>query len=214
MSAFKLVGGIRVLVATALLAAVVWQITDRLIHNLFRPAEYFSYFSIQGTLICAVVLAVTGVRAIRGLSETKLITLTRLSTTVYVVVISVVYNALLRGGAGDIRDAGYKWPVLPNEIIHVWGPILMLLDWLLIAGFSSVRLRAAFWVVLYPVAWILFSVIRGNIDGWWAYWFLDPNDKGGVGGMLTYIFGIAALMIVLGLLLSLFAKALRKIQLS
>lgn len=213
MSAFKLVGGIRVLVATALLAAVVWQITDRLIHNLFRPAEYFSYFSIQGTLICAVVLAVTGVRAIRGLSETRLITLTRLSTTVYVVVISVVYNALLRGGAGDIRDAGYKWPVLPNEIIHVWGPILMLLDWLLIAGFSSVRLRAAFWVVLYPVAWILFSVIRGNIDGWWAYWFLDPNDKGGVGGMLTYIFGIAALMIVLGFLLSLFAKALRKIQL-
>ena len=106
MSAFKLVGGIRVLVATALLAAVVWQITDRLIHNLFRPAEYFSYFSIQGTLICAVVLAVTGVRAIRGLSETRLITLTRLSTTVYVVVISVVYNALLRGGAGDIRDAG------------------------------------------------------------------------------------------------------------
>ena len=89
----------------------------------------------------------------------------------------------------------------------------MLLDWLLIAGFTSVRLRAAFWVVLYPVAWILFSVIRGNIDGWWAYWFLDPNDKGGVGGMLTYIFGIAALMIVLGFLLSLFAKALRKIQL-
>ena len=91
--------------------------------------------------------------------------------------------------------------------------MLMLLDWLLIAGFTSVRLRAAFWVVLYPVAWILFSVIRGNIDGWWAYWFLDPTDKGGVTGMLTYIFGIAALMIVLGFLLSLFAKALRKIQL-
>ena len=213
MSALKLVGGIRVLVAAALLTAVVWQITDRLAHGLFRPAEYFSYFSIQGTLICLVVLAVTGLRALQGLDETKLIHLVRLSTTVYVVVISVVYNLLLRGLSGDIRDAGYKWPVIPNEIIHVWGPILMLLDWLLIAGFTSVRLRAAFWVVLYPVAWILFSVIRGNIDGWWAYWFLDPTDKGGVTGMLTYIFGIAALMIVLGFLLSLFAKALRKIQL-
>lgn len=213
MSALKLVGGIRVLVAAALLTAVVWQITDRLAHDLFRPAEYFSYFSIQGTLICLVVLAVTGLRALQGLDETKLIHLVRLSTTVYVVVISVVYNLLLRGLSGDIRDAGYKWPVIPNEIIHVWGPILMLLDWLLIAGFTSVRLRAAFWVVLYPVAWILFSVIRGNVDGWWAYWFLDPTDKGGVTGMLTYIFGIAALMIVLGFLLSLFAKALRKIQL-
>jgi hypothetical protein len=207
------IGTLRLIVAAALLGSVVWQITDRLVHGLFRPAEYFSYFSIQGTLICLVVLAVTGLRALQGLDETKLIHLVRLSTTVYVVVISVVYNALLRGLSGDIRDAGYKWPVIPNEIIHVWGPILMLLDWLLIAGFTSVRLRAAFWVVLYPVAWILFSVIRGNIDGWWAYWFLDPTDKGGVTGMLTYIFGIAALMIVLGFLLSLFAKALRKIQL-
>jgi len=210
----KLIGGIRALVALALVSSIIWQITDRLEHGLFRPAEYFAYFSIQGTMICAVVLAVTGVRALQGLPETKLLHLVRLSTTVYVVVISVVYNALLRGGAGDIRDAGYHWPVIPNEIIHVWGPIVMLLDWLLVAGFTSVRLRAAFWVVVYPVAWILFSVIRGNVDGWWAYWFLDPTDEGGVTGMLEYIFGIAALMIGLGFVLSLFARALKRIQLA
>lgn len=200
--------------AAALLSAIVWQITDRLTHNLFRPAEYFSYFSIQGTMICAVVLAVTGVRALQGLSETKVLTLTRLSTTVYVVVISVVYNALLRGGAGDIRDAGYHWPVVPNEIIHVWGPIVMFLDWLLVAGFASIRLRASFWVVVYPIAWLAFSVVRGNVDGWWAYWFLDPTDKGGVSQMLMYIFGICILMIVLGFLFSLFAKAVKRLQLS
>jgi hypothetical protein len=214
MKAMKLIGGLRVLISLALLGSITWQVTDRLAHGLFRPAEYFAYFSIQGTLICAVVLGVTGLRAIQGLSETKLIYLVRLSTTVYVTVISVVYNALLRGLPGDIRDNGYNWPVMPNEIIHVWGPVFMVLDWLLVAGFSSVRLRAAFWVVLYPIAWILFSVVRGNIDGWWAYWFLDPTDKGGVTGMLTYIFGIAALMIALGFLLSLFAKALKRLQLT
>ena len=192
----KLIGGIRALVALALVSSIVWQVTDRLAHDLFRPAEYFAYFSIQGTMICAVVLAVTGVRALQGLPETKLLHLVRLSTTVYVVVISVVYNALLRGGAGDIRDAGYHWPVVPNEIIHVWGRIVMLLDWLLVAGFTSVRLRAAFWVVVYPVAWILFSVIRGIADGWWAYWFLDPTDKGGVTQMIAYIFGIMAFMLI------------------
>ena len=200
--------------AAALLSAIVWQITDRLAHNLFRPAEYFSYFSIQGTMICAVVLAVTGVRALQGLSETKVLTLTRLSTTVYVVVISVVYNALLRGGAGDIRDAGYHWPVVPNEIIHVWGPIVMFLDWLLVAGFTSIRLRASFWVVVYPIAWLAFSVIRGNVDGWWAYWFLDPTDKGGVSQMLMYIFGICILMIGLGFLFALFSRWLKRIQIS
>jgi hypothetical protein len=214
MNAIKLVGGIRVLVAFALLGSVVWQVTDRLAHDLFRPAEYFAYFSIQGTLICAVMLAVTGVRTLQGLSDTKLITITRLSSTVYVVVIAVVYNALLRGLPGDVRDAGYNWPQVPNEIIHVWGPIFMLLDWLLVAGFSSIRLRAAFWVAFYPLAWLAFSVVRGILDGWWAYWFLDPTDKGGVGGMLTYVFGITVLMIGLGFLLSIIARWLKRVQIT
>lgn len=210
----KVIGGIRALAALALLSSVIWQITDRLANDLFRPAEYFAYFSIQGTLIATVVLGLTGVRALKSLPETRLITIVRLCATVYFTVIAVVYNALLRGLPGDIRDAGYNWPVVPNEIIHVWGPIILLLDWLLVAGFSSVRLRAAFWVVVYPLAWILFSVIRGNVDGWWAYWFLDPTDEGGVTGMLTYIFGIAALMIGLGFVLSLFARALKPIQIA
>jgi hypothetical protein len=206
------IGALRILIAFALLGSVVWQITDRLAHDLFRPAEYFAYFSIQGTLICAVMLAVTGVRSFQGLSDTKLITISRLSSTVYVVVIAVVYNALLRGLPGDVRDAGYNWPQVPNEIIHVWGPIFMLLDWLLVAGFSSIRLRAAFWVAVYPLAWLVFSVVRGIADGWWAYWFLDPTDKGGVTGMLTYVFGITVLMIGLGFLLSVLARALKRIQ--
>lgn len=209
----KFVGGIRILTALALLGSVIWQVADRLAHDLFRPAEYFAYFSIQGTLICAVMLGVTGVRSMLNLSDTKVISLARLSSTVYVVVIAVVYNALLRGLPGDIRDAGYNWPTVPNEIIHVWGPVVMLLDWLLVAGFASIRLRAAFWVAVYPLAWLTFSVIRGINDGWWAYWFLDPTDKGGVPQMLTYVFGITVLMIGLGFLLSLCAKALRKIQL-
>ena len=208
------IGALRILIAFALLGSVVWQVTDRLAHDLFRPAEYFAYFSIQGTLICAVMLAVTGVRSFQGLSDTKLITISRLSSTVYVVVIAVVYNALLRGLPGDIRDAGYNWPQVPNEIIHVWGPIFMLLDWLLVAGFSSIRLRAAFWVAVYPLAWLAFSVIRGMSDGWWAYWFLDPTDKGGVGGMLTYVFGITVLMIGLGFLLSIIARWLKRVQIT
>lgn len=208
------IGALRILIAAALLASVVWQVSDRLAHGLFRPAEYFAYFSIQGTLICAVMLGVIGIRSFQGLTDTKVITLARLSSTVYVVVIAVVYNALLRGLPGDVRDNGYNWPVLPNEIIHVWGPVFMLLDWLLVAGFSSIRLRAAFWVAVYPLAWLAFSVVRGISDGWWAYWFLDPTDEGGVTGMLTYVFGITVLLIGLGFLLSLFARWLKKLQLS
>ena len=207
MKSTRIVAVFRWLAAAAILSSVVWQVTDRLAHNLFRPAEYFAYFSIQGTLIASVMLAYTGWLAWNGTPEKKQVTIARVSATTYSIVIAVVYNALLRGGAGDIRDAGYAWPVVPNEIMHVWAAVLMVLDWALVAGLSSVRLRAAFWAAAFPLAWLLFSVTRGILDGWWAYWFLNPNDEGGLSGMFTYIGGITALMIGLAFVL----LALRKL---
>ncbi len=198
---------LRWLAAAVIFSSVVWQVTDRLAHNLFRPAEYFAYFSIQGTLIAAVMLGYTGWLAWTGTPEKRQVTIARVSATTYSVVIALVYNALLRGSAGDIRDAGYAWPVLPNEIMHVWAAVLMALDLLIVAGSSLVRLRASLWVAVFPLAWLAFSVTRGILDGWWAYWFLNPNDKGGLTGMFTYIGGITVLMISLGFVL----LALRKL---
>jgi hypothetical protein len=198
---------LRWLAAATIFSSVVWQVTDRLAHNLFRPAEYFAYFSIQGTLNASVMLAYTGWLAWTGTAEKREVTIARVSATTYSVVIALVYNALLRGTPGDVRDAGYDWPVVPNEIMHVWAAVFMFLDLLLIAGFSGVRLRAAFWVAVYPLAWLAFSVTRGILDGWWAYWFLNPNDKGGLTGMFTYIGGITVLMIGMGFVLI----ALRKL---
>lgn len=207
----RIVAVFRWLAAVTVFSAVVWQITDRVANNLFRPAEYFSYFSIQGTLIAAVLLGYTGWLAWMGIPEKRQVTIARVSATTYIVVIAVVYNALLRGTPGDIRDAGYEWPVIPNEIIHVWAAVIILLDWLLIAGFAQVRLRAALWVAVYPLAWLAFSVTRGIIDGWWAYWFLDPNDEGGITQMLTYIAGITVLMVGLGFVLLAARKGVAKV---
>ena len=201
MKSTRIVAIYRWLAAAAIFSSVVWQVTDRLAHNLFRPAEYFAYFSIQGTLIASVMMAYTGWLAWSGTAEKRQVTIARVSATTYSVVIALVYNALLRGTPGDIRDAGYDWPVVPNEIMHVWAAVFMLLDWLVVAGASQVRLRAAFWVAAFPLAWLAFSVTRGSVDGWWAYWFLNPNDEGGLSGMFTYIGGITVLMISLGFIL-------------
>jgi hypothetical protein len=207
----RIVAVLRWLAAVTVFSAAVWQVTDRLANNLFRPAEYFSYFSIQGTLIAAVMLGYTGWLAWMDTPEKRQVTIARVSATTYIVVIALVYNALLRGSAGDIRDAGYAWPVIPNEIIHVWAAVIILLDWLLIAGASQVRLRAAFWVAAYPLAWLAFSITRGIVDGWWAYWFLNPNEPGGVPGMLQYIAGITVLMIGLGFVLLAARKGVAKL---
>lgn len=201
MTSTRIVAILRWLGAATILSSVVWQVTDRLAHNLFRPAEYFSYFSIQGTMIAAVMLAYTGWLSWSGTLEKKQVTIARISATTYSLVTALVYNLLLRNSAGDIRDAGYAWPVVPNEIMHVWAAVIMLLDLLFVAGAFKLKLRASLWVALYPLAWLAFSVTRGILDGWWAYWFLNPNEPGGIPGMLQYVGGITVLMIGLGFLL-------------
>jgi hypothetical protein len=208
MNSTRIVAILLWLGAATILSSVVWQVTDRLAHNLFRPAEYFSYFSIQGTLIAGLVLAYSGFLSWSGTAELHKVTIVRASATTYVIVIAVVYNALLRNSAGDIRDAGYEWPVAPNEIMHVWTAVILLLDWVLISGAMGLKLRASLWVAVFPLAWLAFSVTRGMLDGWWAYWFLNPNEKAGLSGMFQYIAGITVLMIGLGFLLLAQRKAL------
>ena len=212
MKSTRIVAVFRWLAAATILSSVVWQVTDRMAHNLFRPAEYFAYFSIQGTIIAGAMLAFTGWLSWNRVTETKRVTIARASATTYAIVISVVYNALLRGSPLDPRDAGYDWPVVPNEIMHVWASVLILLDWLLIAGYSKLRLRASLWVAVFPLAWLAFSVTRGILDGWWAYWFLNPNEPAGIPGMLQYVGGITVLMIGLGFILIGIRKLLSRLS--
>jgi hypothetical protein len=207
----KSIGAFRWVVAAAFLASIVWQVSDRLANNLFRPTEYFAYFSIITAEVCVVTLAVAGWFAWSGKAETKLLTIVRLSATASMVVVSLAYNLLLRGTANDVRDGDYAWPVLPNEIIHVWGPIFVVLDWLLIQYGPKLRFRAALWVAAYPLGWLAFSVVRGLATDWWPYWFINPNEEGGVTGMITYLVAITALLIGTGFVLMVTARLTKKL---
>ena len=194
----KMLPYLRLATSLALLIAVIWQVTDRLLNNVFRPSEYFAYFTIHTSLIAAVVLAVTAIRELKGQADTKALTLARLSVSTYAIVVAVVYNALLRGTPvlpGD-PDFGYNWPVVPNEILHVWAPIFIVLDFALTISVTKLKLKQIFWTLLFPLAWLVFTITRGVITNWWAYWFLNPNLDAGVTGVVEFILAIVVFMLV------------------
>jgi hypothetical protein len=202
MTSLRTVAVIRFATAFAMLGSIVWQVSSRLINNVFRPWEYFSFLTIQASLLAVVTLTVAGWFAWTGRSETRLLNIVRLSVLTFAVVIALVYNLLLRGMADDPADGGYVWPVLPNEILHVWAAIFMLIDWVLSSRRVNLRIRSIFWVLVFPLAWLAYSITRGLIVDWWPYWFINPNEPGGITGMLTYIVVIMlfALTVALALL--------------
>lgn len=188
----------RLATSLSLIIAIIWQVTDRVANNNFRPGEYFAYFTIHTSMIAAVILTVSAIRELQGKADTKALTIARLSVSTYAIVVAVVYNALLRGTKvlpGD-PDYGYDWPVLPNEILHVWAPILIVLDFALTITVTKLKFKQIFWTLLFPLAWLIFTILRGLNTDWWAYWFLNPNEDGGVNGVIMFILAIVIFMLV------------------
>jgi hypothetical protein len=192
---------LRIGTSLAMFFSIIWQVTDRVAHNVFRPTEYFEYFTIQTGLISATVLLFAGIKALRSANEDVRWAVARLSVVTYEIVVGIIYNLLLRDSAPDVRDGDYNWPALPNEILHVWAPILITLDWLLSTGMAKIAFKRVWWVLVYPVVWLAFMFSRGAIDGWYPYWFFSPKDSDAV-TITMYIFGIMFFMIAVGNLMT------------
>jgi Co/Zn/Cd efflux system component len=203
---------LRLAIAVGLVVSVAWQVLDRINFGIFRPTEYFAYFSIVSALLAALITLVAAWVLINGEQETKLLHISRLSVTAAMIVVGVVYHALLADVASDVRDGDYAWPVLPNELIHTYAPIAIAVDYLASVKSRMLRLRAALWVAAFPLIWLVISIIRGLATNWWPYWFINPNGEGGVGTVLTYVAAITVFFLLLGYLLQTIRISIAKLR--
>lgn len=184
------VGVIRIAAGLLVLAAMITQIADQAINDVFVPTEYFSYFTIQSSMMNIVVLVSGGLLALRFRRDTVLYTGVRSAITVYAVLTAAVYNVLLRG----IPAEGYVGVQWPNEVEHVWIPLYILIDWLFATGRARLGYRWLWLAVGFPLAWCAFTLVRGAVTGWYPYPFIDPAT-GGWEGVATYILGLAAFIV-------------------
>lgn len=199
----KLVALLRLAVASLVAVAIVTQITDEVVHGAFVPSEYFSYFTIESSLMNVVVLAVGAVVGLRRVEETELFTSVRVAIVAYAVVTGAVYNILLR----NLPSAGgYQAPHWPNEVMHVWVPIFIVLDWLLAPGAARVAWSRLWLVVCFPLAWLAFTLVRGAITRWYPYPFLEPNGPGGMGSVTVYVVAIAAFIVLIAVIAIMLAR--------
>jgi len=193
----RVVGAIRLLAGLGLLVTMAIQIGDRVVNNVFDPWEYFSYFTIETSLMNIVVFVVGGVLALRRASDTVLFTTVRMVTLTYAIVTAGVYNLLLRD---DSPSQGFQALGWPSEVMHVWMPLLIVLDWLVSPGRPGLAWRRLSVVMIYPVAWLAYSLVRGAVsNGIYPYPFLDPATDGW-GSVIAYIVGLSVGLLALAAL--------------
>ncbi len=186
-------GVLRIIVGLGILAGIITQVVDQSLNDAFIPGEYFAYFTIQSSMMNVVVLLVGGLLALRLRRDTALISRVSMAIVAYAVVTGAVYNLLLR----DIPSVGYVGIQWPNEVMHVWVPLLITLDWLIAPGRATIAWKHLSLALIYPLAWVAATLVRGPLAGWYPYPFLNPTGPDGYTGVVVYVVGIAAFIIAI-----------------
>jgi hypothetical protein len=203
---------LRVLVAAAIVAAVVGQLTRSIAYWRARGDEdipgdlvnFFSYFTMQSNSVAAVTLAVGAVLLLtrRG-PDPRGFAVLHVAIATYMVTTGIVYNGILRSLP---LDPGLSQP-WSNEVLHLIVPVYMLLDRLFAPGHRPLSFRVVGVIVIYPIVWAVYTLVRApfTLDqstgrlGWYPYPFLDPTlDANGYASVSMWVAVLLTLIAVLG----------------
>jgi len=95
----------------------------------------------------------------------------RLMVTTSIVMVGLVYSVALRALWNPTGLQG-----LADEALHDIAPLTWLLLWL-VAPHPRLAWREIGWALLPPVSYVIYAMARGAIEGWYAYWFLNPATQ-------------------------------------
>ena len=160
---------VRLITGVAIVVAIAAQCQALSSAGLFRPANVFSFFTIQSNLLAAFVLLGGEFRT--GTTVYRLVTAIRPGVVLYMSMTGVVYAVLLAPVAADVGLTA-KWV---DAIVHVIAPIVVFADWFLSPPERQPEVADIPKWLVFPVAWLIYSFVRGGLVDWYPYPFIDPR---------------------------------------
>ena len=185
----------RGVIAIVVIVAVAYQAWLIVNSGLFRPLRFFTFFTILSNLFAALVWLSLAIRW--RARRTRRDDLLRGAATLYLVITFVVVVILLQGA-----ELGLSNPAV-DLVVHKLFPVLIVIDWIVEPPETDLRMTdVALWLI-FPVLWLAFTLVRGAIDGWYPYPFLDP-DLGGYRSVAYHVVAIlAGFLVVAGAIVAL-----------
>ena len=101
------------------------------------------------------------------------------AVTLYITITGVVF-ALLLAGLQESLDTHIAWV---DFTVHKLMPVVLVADWLIDPPRHRLSFRIGLAWLLYPLAYLVYTLIRGARVDWYPYPFLDVS-RHGYGGVL------------------------------
>ncbi|PTQ08549.1 hypothetical protein CLG96_15235 [Sphingomonas oleivorans] len=144
---------------------VVEQRLGSMLAALWRLAGYFTVTTNLAVAILFAAVAAGSPRVRKPLLFAGLALCMALVGIVYEVALRHVLNPR---GLQSVADL----------LLHDLGPILVVLFWFFFAPKGRMRLRDPWLIALYPIAYLIYALIRGVATGRYAYPFIDVERIG------------------------------------
>jgi hypothetical protein len=177
-------------------SAIITEIATISERGVFNPTNFFSFFTIETNILVVAVLILSAFALAQRKTPVWLDYL-RNATTVFILVVGIGFTFLL-AGLEDVVLTAVPWD---NIVLHYIMPIAMLVDHILDPPTRELKFRTGLIWLVYPLAYLGYSLVRGSITGWYPYPFLDPSH-GGYGSIAIVGLGLLLLGICLTFLLT------------
>lgn len=189
----------RLLAALLVVVALIGRYLYGLGYITFSTGNYFAYLTIQSNLAAGVVLALGAVRAWRNRADSARFAAIRLLATCHLVVAGSVFIVLV------VESPKYGYPIdVPwsDVVLHFVMPAIAIADWALAPGRHRTGWRLVPLALAYPVVWGLATLARGQVVGWYPYFFLDPYQVGSPLEFVAYSVAALAVFVLVATLLT------------
>ena len=182
---------VKVLTAFLGFSALVTEVATLANERRFNAGDFFSYFTVEANTLAVLSLVVGGLALATGY-EGRGLRFFRGAVTLFMTTTILIFIVLLSGYPSSELTA-VPWD---NTVLHYVLPIVIIVDWLLVAPDHAVAYSRAVTWLAFPLAYLGYSLIRGAVVDWYPYPFMDPSRHGYVGVAITSVV-IAVILAVL-----------------
>ncbi len=173
------------------LVALTTQLVYGLQHTAsFTAANYFSFFTIESNLFATIVFFAGAMKVWRGDKPATSFDMLRGAATLFMTMTGIIYSLLL---AGTDVQTPLPWV---NAVLHYIFPVVVLIDWLVVPAMKRISVKQSLVWLVFPVAYLIYSLVRGAITSWYPYPFLNVQQHGYIAVAVNAVFVAAAFLVV------------------
>ncbi|MBP6577667.1 MAG: Pr6Pr family membrane protein [Chryseobacterium sp.] len=162
------------IIYTSALALIAWFCV--VLQFYISPDNFItviSYFTVLCNSLIAISLTFSTFFPKTKLGNFFSILSVKTAIALYIFIVFVVYNTVLRG---IWKPTG--WQLFLDNMLHVAIPILYILYWLFFVTKGTLNWKNGFYWLIFPLVYLIYSLIRGPIANWYPYPFLNASNLG------------------------------------